>query len=449
MYCSNCGAKIPEDGGFCPACGASVEETRRFVEAQSTEAAPPADSIEAQPSEAATPVETAAAAFAPPAADTTAVTFAPPAADTTAVTFAPPTADTAATAFAPPPADTSAVTFAPPTADTVVAAPEANVKKKSKKGIFITLGAVVLVALIVVGILVGYNVARSSNYDKALGMLQSGDYQGAYDTFGDLGTYKDSVDQQQIAQQNLDYLAAVALFDNKDYQGALTAFTAMGGFKDSADYVTKCQQNIDYLQAIDDYNNGNFDSALDTFSNLDLEGFTGASDWVDKTDYAIADKKFKDGDVYGAYLDFEALGSYSDAATRMKACTTPFPATGELYHNSKYVSDRSAITIDASASIIATYFKIYSGKTHVASFWVNAGDKITIELPPGNYTLKEAVGPVWFGEDIMFGDEGYYEIMLFKDNKDSYDLGDNVEATITLAADEGNMGTTDTDRTGF
>ena len=329
-------------------------------------------------------------------------------------------------------------------------APAPAKPKKSKKGLFIGIGAGALVILIVVGVIIGINVTRSNNYDKAVTMLEAGSYQEAYDAFNKLGDYKDSIEQKELAWTWLKYVAAKELFNGKDYKAAQDAFKSLGGFEDSANYVKLCEQNIAYLQAIADYEAGSYDKALDAFYKLAGAGFSDASDWVDKTEYAIADKKFKDGDKYGAYNGFKALGSYKDSADRMKQCTTPFPGTGELYHNSGFVSSRSAIAIDAVNLTYVTYFKIYNGTTLVSTMWINPGEKCTIDVPPGTYTIKRATGSAWFGEEIMFGEEGNYVVMTFEGGNDSYSLDDNKIVTITMAvASGGNTGTKGVGSAGF
>jgi len=430
MFCANCGASVPDDGGFCPECGASIEIPA--VE----EAVPAVPAVDTTPLPTAPPV---------PAVDTMPLPTAPPvpAADTMPL----PTAAPYPLVGDMPPQGGPA--FYPQQMAPAVAPVPAKPKKKSKKWIFIVIGAVVLVALLVVGGIVGYGMYQSNNYDKAMEMLKSGDYQGAYDAFGDLGDYEDSASQQALAQRNMDYLAAVALFDGEKYEEALKAFEALNSFKDSATYVEDCQLNLDYLAAVALFDDGDFEAALSAFIALSLVDFSDASDWVDKTNYAIADKMYKDGDKYGAYKAFRALGSYKDSKDRMKKCTTKFPKTKEIYHNDKYVSSRSAIAIDATNAVYVSYFKIYSGKTLVSTMWINEGGSLTIELPPGKYSIKQATGFTWFGEDIMFGDEGLYEVMIFSNNSKTYDLKDNIIVTITLAATEGNMGAENTSRDDF
>jgi len=328
-------------------------------------------------------------------------------------------------------------------------APVQAQKRKSNKTALIVVGAIVLIALLVAGGFVGFSVYRSSTYEKAMAMLQSGDYQGAYDTFGKLGDYEDSADQLRLAKQWLDYREARILFDTRDFEGALLTFQELGDFENSGDYVKACEMNLDYLQALSDFENSLYDEALVIFIRLTDEGFQDAKTWISKTKYTIADEKYQGGDLYGAYKGFKELGSYEDSEGRKEACTTAFPDTGVIYKDSDYGSTRSQITIDSSKSPSSSYFKIYHDTTLVAVLWINGGEKLTIDAPPADYSIKQATGDPWFGEEILFGDEGYYEVILFDGDKEYFTLSDNTIATISLSVSGANTGSKETDRTTF
>ena len=72
---------------------------------------------------------------------------------------------------------------------------------KKRKRIFIIVLSIV--AVIVVGIILAFvitNVIKSNNYNSAIQMLESGQYQEAYDLFCELGDYKDSEKQMDNAK---------------------------------------------------------------------------------------------------------------------------------------------------------------------------------------------------------------------------------------------------------
>jgi tetratricopeptide (TPR) repeat protein len=197
---------------------------------------------------------------------------------------------------------------------------------------------------------------------------------------------------------------------------------------------------MDYLAAIDAFENGDFEKALTAFDALASIGFSDADEWKNKSSYALAEGLYDAADYYGAYKAFRELGSFEDAAERMQQCTTSFPSTGELYHNGSYVSSSSAIAIKSGNANYVAYFKIYSGDTLVSTIFLNPGDSCTIEVPPSTYTIKEASGTAWFGEEIMFGDEGYYEVMLFDGGNDYFSLEYNIITTITLSVSDTDAG---------
>jgi tetratricopeptide (TPR) repeat protein len=377
----------------------------------------------------AAPVAPEAAPAAPEAApEVTPVEPAPELAPELAPEVAPETVDVAA--VLPAPAPETAASYPPPApTDALEPAPP----KKSRKKLFIILGIVLLVVILAVGGVLGFSFWRSSVYDQGVEALAVDDYQQAYDNFAKLGGYKDAQDLMELARLGLDYEAAQALLDAEDYEGAKQAFEALSGFEDAADKALFCQQNIDYLAAIADFDKGDFERALEVFTELADAKFEDTAQWRDKSNYAIANKKYEAGDLYGAYGLFKNLGSFEDSAERAQQCTTAFPATGELYHNGDFVSSVSALVLNGSNTSYPSYYKLYTGSTLVATFFLNAGGSCTIELPPGDYQVREAIGDVWFGEEVMFGDEGDYAIMTFDDGIDYFTLEYNIEMTITLS----------------
>ncbi|HBT95399.1 MAG TPA: hypothetical protein DEB24_04595, partial [Coriobacteriia bacterium] len=168
---------------------------------------------------------------------------------------------------------------------------------------------------------------------------------------------------------------------------------------------------INYLAGQKYFEDGDYEAARPVFALLALDDFEDASEWVKKTDYAQAAVLFDGGDLYGAYLSFKKLGAYSDSTERMAACTTPAPANGTIYFDGGFASSTSELVIDGSSITQASYFKLYSGDTLVSTFWVSPAGSVTLGLRSGTYTIKEAWGDPWFGEEVMFGDEGYYTIM--------------------------------------
>jgi tetratricopeptide (TPR) repeat protein len=441
---------MPNDGKFCPACGAATASAVEAPDAPDT-----ANVAAEQQAAEAEPQPAPLAQYPPP--DVTASNPSPEAPVPSEAPVPPettPTPEPALDSYPPPqlPSFEGAPSFEPTSVFEAQQQPQLQQQappKKSRKPLFIALGAVLLLIVLAVGAVVGFNIYRSNTYDEALAALNAGNYQQALETFEGLGEYRDAPALVLRAQQEIDYAAAQALFDAEDYEAAREAFLELGDFEDARTLATLCQQNIDYRTALDAFEAGNFEEALRGFTDLAAVGFSDSADQRDATAYAIADQKFNEGDRYAAYQDFEALGSYKDSADRMQQCTTAFPATGELYHSDGYRSSSSAIVIDGTSSTYTSYYKIYSGGDLVSALFLNSGGSCTIEVPPGNYTIKEASGTAWFGEEIMFGDGGHYEVLLFDGNNDYFVLEYNIKVTITLSVVNGDVGSSPTDRADF
>ena len=100
-------------------------------------------------------------------------------------------------------------------------------KKKAKTGFFITLGAVILILLATTGVLLGLELNRSNNYDKAIAFFDSGDFKSAYDVFIQLGDYRDSPEKARLSQQYLVYYQAISDYKNESYERALAALSLL------------------------------------------------------------------------------------------------------------------------------------------------------------------------------------------------------------------------------
>jgi tetratricopeptide (TPR) repeat protein len=346
---------------------------------------------------------------------------------------------------------------------------------EKKKRTPLIIAVVVAAVLIIAGGSFGiFKLVQSNNYQAAVELQESGtayfstavdkddysnalnDYSAASEKFTKLGDYKDASsraaacqDQSELCQRYMDYCDARTSFEAGDYEGAKTAFEALGNFEDAEELVVLCQQNIDYKKAVALYDAGKYTEALPIFQELESGGFAEADGWVDKTNYGIADDLFKAGSLYEAWGAFTQLGDYEDSAARAAACTTPFPATGEIYHNEGFVSSAATVKFVMSASLIPYYIKIYSGDTLVVSLFLNVGTDLSIELPAGTYVFKASRGATWFGEDVKFGKEGSYYTMLLQNDQPNTTLENNYIYTLTMQASNGNVGQQKEDPDGF
>ena len=58
-------------------------------------------------------------------------------------------------------------------------------------------------------------------------------------------------------------------------------------------------------------------------------------------------------------------------------------------------------------------------------------------MPAGTYRFNEADGSLWFGEDIMFGEDGTYTRMTFGEGIEYAELRGGYTTTLTLNASSG------------
>jgi tetratricopeptide (TPR) repeat protein len=303
------------------------------------------------------------------------------------------------------------------------------------------LGALVLALATVVGIAAYVDSSHERQYNNALGLMRFGDYQVAYGEFVDLEDYKDSPARAATCRQHLDYAAAQQAFDAGDFETAKNRFEELGEFQDSGVRALESQDHIDFLSGQAAHQVGDYDEAIKIFARLTAVGFDEAGQWLPKSYYARGDQRQAAGELYPAYRDFRAADPYEDSAQRAEACTLPFPASGELYHNDDFISQRSEIHIESGLATHPYYVRVYAGEVQVLTLAVNPGESTHSSIPPGDYTFKVAVGSAWFGEDDRFGDEGTYEVLVFEDGTTTMNIPDSIAYTLTLraAGGEGNV----------
>ncbi|MDR2956747.1 MAG: zinc ribbon domain-containing protein [Coriobacteriales bacterium] len=412
MYCPNCGKEINDPGSYCPECGVAIAST----------------------------IQTA-----PPAPDP----------HYSAPTSSVPAPDQYYPAPAPAP-------IQPP-------------KKTSLLPIIIAISVVVLLMLGVAGGFGVYALLRSNAYDSAVEAFTTAEYyynqafyindyrltienyESAYQEFTDLGDYKDSVyyagrcqDRITLCEKNIDYLTATDLYYAGSYKEAKALFQSLSGFSDSQFMIELCDLHILFNEGVGLYEQGDYSSALEVFELLSDQGFELADEYCLITNYAIADQLYKQGSLYEAYLLFRSLGSFDDANDRAEGCTISFPNTGEIYHNSDFVSSAVSLVIDGSNMPFVRYIKIYSGSTLVSRIFLNPWSSVTVYLPSDTYTIRAASGTLWFGEEIMFGDEGDYSTMVFEDGGTTTFFRNNYIYTLTLyATEDSNIKSQDIDREHF
>ena len=153
-----------------------------------------------------------------------------------------------------------------------VYAPYAPPKKKKNVGVIILI--VVLVLLILGG--AGFGVywiltndtsgssvvdVDKTQYDEAVALLESGDFEGAKEQFKDLGSYNDSKDMVK----ECDYRLAQSHVDAKNYIEAYELYDDLGNYKDSSVKMSNLKYNL-YKEGISYYSLNSYDAAKEYFN---------------------------------------------------------------------------------------------------------------------------------------------------------------------------------------
>lgn len=290
------------------------------------------------------------------------------------------------------------------------------------------------------------------DFDAAQAKLDAGDLPGAKQAFAMLGDYQGAADKATECQNKMDYNAAAAAKDAGNTEDALNAFLKLGEYSDSAALAKECRKKIDFNAAKALMDAKDYNGAMQAFMDIYDYGDSAklAAECQNIIYYNDANTAYGKGIYYTAYTLYKKASGYFDADTRAKACIQKIPATGELYRNKKYSAKKCPLTIKTSGEGYI-YIKIYSSdNVLVSTIFITAGKTTKVKIPAGTYKIKEARGKVWYGEMEMFGDDGYYEVMLFANNAETTKLKSNYIYTLTLGgAKNANIGSRNEDRNAF
>lgn len=450
MNCFNCGNLVNEGIQSCPYCGAvlspqAVSEPPANMRQDPQEPMPPSGYAQAQPAQALPDQPEYAPPATPPQEAAFPAEYPPP-----GVPSVDPGLGHATTQPDRQPAEGVHQATQP-------VGPGAPKTKKKLRAIKVVVAAAVVAVLTLGGVVGFYAFAeyqRGATYAEAVELMDQGDYQAALGRFNELGEYEDAPTCAEYCTNAIAFFDAMALLDNGEYAAARDGFAALGTFMDAGDYVVTCEGWLAFREAQRLTDEGSyteasglaaqFNTAPDITSSAEYEA------WLDKNRYGLADQQFAEGEFYAAYNAFRALGDYEDAAARAESCKQSMPENTELYHNEAFISSSVDIVFDGGASPWPNYIKVYSGDSLVSALFVGAGAKVTIQVPEGTYTFKPASGDTWFGEKDMFGEGGYYSVMLFEESGEEIAMTGNTIYTITLYTDgDGNVGEKTVGRDGF
>ncbi len=467
MYCSNCGAFVPEQAKFCPECGGGVQQLPQNADSGATEAADTQQAAQAggygapqQPSGYGAP-----AANAQPAV---------PASGYGASTYG-------GAQPAPKSSYNAASAYGAAVAGGNKEQPKEGKGKKKPIGLIVAAAAVLLAAAVLIPVFM--RASKNKKMEEAAFLYEAGDYAAAQEKYLELGTFENAGEQAEACQLAMDYEAAVAIMDSGDHAAAIGAFNALGSYEDSMELKTECQNQLDYAAAIAAFEAKDYGTALPAFKLLGT--YQDAQEHVKECENAIAyeeaaalkqagdytqaaaqflaladasyldslemgkeclykdaEAAYEQGAFYQAYKKFSdsELAEYSDSAARAAACVQEHPKTGILFQHEDYKKSQCTIKFEPSKDGNVTLIKIYTPENLlIGVLFIREGATAQIKVPAGKYIVKTAYGKQWFGEEDMFGDDGTYRTLLeYGEAVQQFDK--NFIYTFTLRTTGGNLG---------
>ena len=182
----------------------------------------------------------------------------------------------------------------------------------------------ILALLLCAAMLFSLAGCSASDYKSAAAMFESGNWQGARDTFATLGDYKDAA----AKVTECDYFIALETMDAGRWDDAIAMFTALGDYQDSAAQITACKYGI----ASDAMAAGDYDEAIADFEALG--DYEDAAEQAQACRYLKATSLMESGNLADADEIFTELGDYKDSTEQAKECRYQI-AVG-LYGEEKY-----------------------------------------------------------------------------------------------------------------
>ena len=128
-------------------------------------------------------------------------------------------------------------------------------KKKTAKILKIVIPAVC--AIIAVTLLTTKVIIPNSKYNKAVSLMEAGQYEDAIAAFEAMDGYKDSAEQiakcedaKANTERERQYTEAVSMMDKGKYEEALIIFTQLDGYRDSTEHIKIIENEFTYQKAI-------------------------------------------------------------------------------------------------------------------------------------------------------------------------------------------------------
>ena len=148
----------------------------------------------------------------------------------------------------------------------------AHAKKARKLGL---LAAAISILVITAFLLFTKVIVPNKQYQEALSLVKSGQYDAAIEVFIALGDYKDSPEQVKLAanaktalENSKTYAQAQALMESGEYEQALDIFLSLDNYENSATLSETCEKEIAYANALAILDSGNDQQAFNALCDL-------------------------------------------------------------------------------------------------------------------------------------------------------------------------------------
>ncbi len=119
------------------------------------------------------------------------------------------------------------------------------------------------------------------------------------------------------------------------------------------------------------------------------------------------------GDAYNSFIfrydgayNLRLLALYADAAALPDYPALDFPKSGRISGSTRGTKVIFKVPKDGFASLIQ--MREVDTDNLVATAFARPGQSATVRVPKGKYYVLVASGMVWYGEEYMFGDGGFY-----------------------------------------
>ena len=146
------------------------------------------------------------------------------------------------------------------------------------------------------------------------------------------------------------------------------------------------------------------------------EKWESANLLANDADYQEGLKLFKAQKFYSAYQAFRR-SNLDEAEAQAEKCIQKWPRNGEIWRNPAVTATKTELTVSVNQdSDEAMLIKLMKGTSTVTCQFIGGTGKVTVQLPAGNYTIKEGAGRTWYGMEEAFGRDGSYKTMTFGKN---------------------------------